>query len=80
VLATQNPIEMEGTSALPEAPLRLVPAQAARAVSGDRGAGRKHFQFQLNRELCRRTKPRQPHAGVGRVGRARRYSITWSAC
>jgi hypothetical protein len=46
VLATQNPIEMEGTSALPEAPLRLVPAQAARAVSGDRGAGRKHFQFQ----------------------------------
>ena len=43
---SEPPIEMEGTSALPEAPLRLVPAQVARAVSGDRGAGRKHFQFQ----------------------------------
>jgi ATPase family associated with various cellular activities (AAA) len=45
VLATQNPIEMEGTSALPEAPPRPQFVQAGRALSGIRGAERKHFQL-----------------------------------
>jgi len=46
VVATQNPIEMEGTYTLSEARLRRVPAQAARELSSDQGAERKHFQFQ----------------------------------
>lgn len=45
VLATQNPIEMEGIPAA-EGPPRPLPAQAAGTLPRDRGAHRKHFQFQ----------------------------------
>ncbi len=42
VLATQNPIEMEGTYPLPEAQLDRFMLQAARAVSRHRGAQHDH--------------------------------------